>query len=198
VSDFKAGQASEFISTREAAARLGVALSTIQSWVETGVLPAWKTAGGHRRIPNDAVEKMRLKQTASLTAASAGVFKVLVVEDDAVQREIYRHQFENCKVPVQLLMAEDGFEGLMMIGQYAPDLLIADLAMPEMDGFGMIRRLTAHAVSLRTAIVVVTALTADEIKEEGGLPDGIPVYSKPVPFAVLRSLVEQMASKLAA
>ncbi|MBI4808329.1 MAG: response regulator [Nitrosomonadales bacterium] len=194
----KAGQAGEFVSTREAAARLGVALSTIQSWVETGVLPAWKTAGGHRRIPNDAVEKMRLKQTESLAGASAGIFRVLVVEDDAVQREIYRRQFANCKFPVQLLMAEDGFEGLMMIGRYVPDLLIADLAMPEMDGFKMIRHLTAHTASPRTAIVVVTALTADEIRAEGGLPDGIPVYSKPIPFAVLRSLVEHMASKLAA
>ena len=36
----------DFLSTREAATRLGVALSTVQLWVETGVLPAWKTPGG--------------------------------------------------------------------------------------------------------------------------------------------------------
>jgi excisionase family DNA binding protein len=46
--DAKSGSKQDFISTREAAVRLGVALSTIQSWVETGILPAWKTAGGHR------------------------------------------------------------------------------------------------------------------------------------------------------
>ena len=42
-----------FVSTREAAARLGVALSTVQAWVETGILPAWKTAGGELAWSNE-------------------------------------------------------------------------------------------------------------------------------------------------
>ena len=36
----------DVLSTREAAEQLGVALRTVQLWVENGVLPAWKTAGG--------------------------------------------------------------------------------------------------------------------------------------------------------
>lgn len=187
----------EFISTRAAAARLGVALSTIQVWVETGVLPAWKTAGGHRRIPSAAVERIRLKQHAiSVSGAAPDLFKVLVVEDDVVQREIYRLQFAEWGLPVELLMAEDGFEGLLMIGRHTPDLIITDLAMPELDGFKMLRRLNAQT-TLR--IVVVTGLSGDEIAAEGGLPSGIPVYPKPIPFAALRSLIEQHAiRKLAA
>ncbi|WP_434089560.1 MerR family transcriptional regulator [Neopusillimonas aromaticivorans] len=41
----------QVISTREAADRLGVSVRTVQLWVESGVLDAWKTPGGHRRIP---------------------------------------------------------------------------------------------------------------------------------------------------
>lgn len=188
--------AGKFLSTREAAARLDVALSTVQAWVETGMLPAWKTAGGHRRIPSDAIEAIRLRQQAVLDAVpDPKIFKVLVVEDDPVQRELYLRQFSEWKLPVRLLAAEDGFEGLILIGRHTPDLIITDLAMPEMDGFSMIRRLKSQSAAIRGNIIVVTALTPAEILAQGGLPAGIPVYAKPIPFAVIRPLVEHMAGR---
>ena len=152
MSSHHASQPGGFLSTRAAAARLGVALSTVQAWVETGVLPAWKTAGGHRRIPSDAIEAIRLRQQSVLDQAPVPrLFKVLVVEDDPVQRELYRRQFTEWRLPIQLFMAEDGFEGLLLSGRHAPDLIITDLAMPEMDGFRMIRRLKSHSAAVRGA-----------------------------------------------
>jgi len=186
-----------FISTREAAARLGVALSTIQTWVESGVLPAWKTAGGHRRIPSDAVDAMRLQKQAVLAEASPlELFKILVVEDDPVTQELYRRHFGEWNLPIQLFMAEDGFDGLIAIGRHAPNLIIADLSMPGVDGFKMIRKIKSKPTPIRGVIIAVTALSAAEIEAKGGLPAGIPVYPKPVPFAVLRPLVEHMARRL--
>jgi CheY-like chemotaxis protein len=87
---------------------------------------------------------------------------------------------------------------LLLIGRHAPDLIITDLAMPEMDGFKMIRRLKSQPAAIRSSIIVVTALTPDEIEHEGGLPNGIPVYPKPIPFVALRPVIEHMAGKLAA
>lgn len=199
MNELKTNPAKNFITTREAAARLGVALSTIQTWVENGMLPAWKTAGGHRRIPSDAVDAIRLRRQAVLAEAPVPeVFKVLVVEDDPVLRELYRRQFAEWNLPIQLLMAEDGFEGLILIGRHAPDLIIADLSMPGVDGFKMIRKIKSKATPIRGVIIVVTALTAAEIEAQGGLPADIPVYPKPVPFAALRPLVEHMVRRLAA
>lgn len=186
----------DYISTREAAKRLGVALSTVQGWVESGRLPAWKTAGGHRRIPADAVAAFNSQQQLSLASGRAAqTQKILIVEDDPVMRHLYRQQIEAWHLPVELLMADDGFSGLVLMGRHNPDLLIADLSMPGMDGVKMLRRIAAMDPNISKSVIVITALTPEEIAAKGGLPPDMPVYPKPVSFPVLRALVEFKLSK---
>lgn len=186
----------EFMSTRNAAAALGVALSTVQLWVETGVLPAWKTAGGHRRIPREAVESMLSEKNAvlpsSVQSGQNNQLKVLVVEDDVVHLELYRQRFAEWALPLQLLTATDGFDGLVQIGRHSPDLVITDLRMPGMDGFRMIRHLREQINEKKfdMGIIVVTALDQTEIGDANSLLPGIPIYSKPIPFIALRALIE--------
>lgn len=181
----------DFLTTREAAKRIGVALSTVQDWVETGVLKAWKTPGGHRRIPASMVESIRTRQQeVLLTCQPPERFTVLVVEDEAIQRELYGHQFAELNLPIDLHMAENGYQGLVMCGRYKPQLIIADLAMPEMDGFRMIQELTKLGMS-EDSIIVITGLSRDEIAARGELPEGVAVLSKPVEFKDLKARLSQ-------
>jgi len=53
--DEHANEHAEIVTTRQAADMLGVAVSTVQKWVELGKLASWKTPGGHRRIPVSAI-----------------------------------------------------------------------------------------------------------------------------------------------
>jgi len=183
----------EFITTREAARLLGVGLSTVQGWVEAGILPAWKTAGGHRRIPVASIEDLRRKQLAVLDAApKPGKTTVLVVEDDPVQRLVYEDQFakmtDDLKIDINLVLATNGFEGLLLAGQQMPNLIITDLMMPGMDGYHLIQAL--HAKLKRSvAIVVVTMLSQDEVRARGTIPKGIKVLTKPVPYAALLEVI---------
>jgi len=49
------GDVKDVLTTAKAAELLGVSTRTAQLWVESGQLPSWKTPGGHRRIPRQAV-----------------------------------------------------------------------------------------------------------------------------------------------
>ena len=90
-----------YLSTREAADRLGVSLRSVQLWVESGALRAWKTAGGHRRIPLASVEQMLAARAANAgTAASPAAFDVLLIEDDPVQVELMRARLATLALPV--------------------------------------------------------------------------------------------------
>lgn len=179
---------SDFMTTREVAKTLGVGLTTVQNWVESGSLPAWKTAGGHRRIPVSAVEKLLSAQESTLDDVQ---FTVLVVEDGEFERGMYRQQFIEWKLPVRLLLARDGYEGLLLAGRHTPDCIIADLSMPLMNGIKMIENLYQISGDEKPLILIVTGLNPEQIAAMGTLPPEIPVYPKPVPFTALRQLIQR-------
>ena len=202
----------DVLSTREAAERLGVALRTVQLWVEGGVLPAWKTAGGHRRISRLAVERLINERTMALsgtlplpalptpaTPAMDCRLQVMVVEDEPELLRLFSLVISGWDLPLTLTSASNGFEALLLMGQHCPDLLVTDLNMPGLDGFKMIASLRGVTPAFDgMEIVVVTALSPEEIKYRGGLPDGVRVFHKPVPFDELETLVRARIDGMAA
>lgn len=182
----------EFRSPAEAAKMLGVSPKTIQLWVENGTLRAWKTAGGHRRITLESI--MHVVQQREESKRPSPMVKVtqpilLVVEDEANLRRLYELGVAAWQFPIKLETAKDGFEALVKLGEYRPRVLITDLRMPGMDGFQMIHRLQSLPELSETLVIVVTAMNEEEIKSLGGLPEGLPIFSKPIPFDRLKELV---------
>ena len=181
---------SEYLSTRQAAIRLGVSLGTVQNVVESGALEAWKTAGGHRRIPVASVETL-LARRRSLTPSAqeyGSQIDILVAEDDLTLQMLYQMTVDSWNLPVKLRIVANGFDGLLQVGQRVPDILIADLMMPGMDGFEMIRRLRANTDLARMDIIVVSAIDRDEILARG-LPSDITIFGKPIPFHEIKGFI---------
>jgi CheY-like chemotaxis protein len=83
---------------------------------------------------------------------------------------------------------------LLYIAKHLPDLVIADLRMPGLDGFDMIHTLHNDPSFGEMDIVVVTGMHKDEIAARGGLPKGMTVLNKPVSFATLQGYVNAKES----
>lgn len=180
------------MTTRQAALVLGVSVRTVQLWVEAGALAAWKTPGGHRRVSRASVEGLLKSERKALGQDRVLGPQVVVVEDDPGMQKLYRAAFDRWGVP--LLVAGDGFEGLLLVGEHHPSVVIADLQMPGMDGFAMVRALVGREDLAHTLLLVVTGLSALEIAQHGGLPAEAPVLHKPVQLKRLESIVlEQLA-----
>lgn len=195
-----------FCTTREAASLLGVSVGTVQLWVESEVLDAWKTSGGHRRVMRDSVDRLLRKipptphapenlPPASQAAPTERPLKVLVVEDDAHLLRLYETRIKRWPLAVHVMCADNAFTALLMIGRTSPDLLITDLHMPGMDGFGMLRVLSVAPEVANTTIVVVSGLDANAIANQGGIPAGIQVLPKPIPFERLESIAHDLAER---
>lgn len=187
----------EFLTSREAASLLGVALSTVQLWTENGLLRAWKTGGGHRRIVRQSVQELLDQQRAAVEEIPVrDQFTVVVVEDNPALLKLYQRQFAVRELPVQLVCASNGFEGLIQIGRCLPDVIITDLLMPGMDGFQMIRALKETPELGNSLTLVVSALTKDEIKARGGLSEDVSVFQKPIPFDDLEKILRERMDEM--
>jgi excisionase family DNA binding protein len=177
----------ETCATKEAASLLSVTTRTIPLWAEAGILPAWKTPGGHRRFRVSDIEALQKKLLGD--EINQPKLKLLVIEDEPDLLTLYRFNVEGWTIPVELQTASDGYEGLLKIGAWQPDMIVTDLQMPNMDGFYLLQVLNRQADLQTTEIIVVSALSKEDIKEKGGVPEGIEVYQKPIPF----DLIEQHA-----
>ena len=88
---------------------------------------------------------------------------VLLVDDNSDDALLIRRLLESKKA-YRVHHAKDGWEGLAMARQYLPDLIISDLTMPGIDGFGLVEELKLDPRTKEIPVVVVSAkdITAEE------------------------------------
>jgi two-component system chemotaxis sensor kinase CheA len=91
--------------------------------------------------------------------------QVLVVDDSITTRTLEKNILEAAGYLVRL--AIDGQEALDVIATGMPDLIIADLAMPRLDGFGLTERVKSDARTAHVPVVLVTSLDSPEDKARG-------------------------------
>lgn len=179
------------VTTTEAAALLRVSVATVQSWCENGLLVSWRTGGGHRRIERASVERLLGQPQPGADGRRAPALQrptVVVVEDDANLLRLYEARISRWPGQPQVLCLNNMVLALLRIGRQAPKMLILDLHMPGMDGFGMLHHLRHSGSVDNTVIAVVTGLDAGAIEDRGGLPGDVDVFAKPIPFDRLEAL----------
>ncbi|MFQ3194147.1 MAG: excisionase family DNA binding protein [Colwellia sp.] len=184
-------------TSKQAASLLEVTTRTIQLWSESGVLKAWKTVGGHRRFNLEDIKalKAELKQETS-AAVEHKLVRVLVIEDEPDLIMLYKMTIEGWNLPIILQTASDGFQGLIQIGAWKPDIVITDIQMPNVNGIHMLKSLTKMEELNDIVVMAVTGLSKAEITKEGGLPAGIPVFTKPIPFDEIEKIISQQCKTL--
>ena len=113
--------------------------------------------------------------------------KILIAEDNPVNRELLRELLEMRGHTV--VEACDGEEALRIIEQTQPDLVLLDIGMPLLDGFGVIRKIRENPRFASMPVVAVTAyaMRGDREKILSSKFDGY--LSKPVDA---RSLVQEL------
>jgi len=130
-----AGGDTEWLTLGQAAKYLGVAQSTIRKWSDLGRVPAFYTPGGHRRYRRADLDAF-LERSGPGKPARGPL--VLVVDDDPQVREVVRINLELEGYAV--LEAANAEEGLAAVEDDAPDLILLDVMMPQVDGWEMLRR----------------------------------------------------------
>ena len=118
---------------------------------------------------------------------------ILLVEDNEMNRDMLSRRLEQRGYGV--LIAVDGVQALEMARSEAPDLVLMDMSLPEMDGWEVVRRLRADS---STAQLPVIALTAHAMAgdRERALDAGCNDYDvKPVDLTRLHQKIQALLER---
>lgn len=175
-------------TTQEAARILGISVTSVQQLVEAGVIEAWKTKGGHRRIPLAAVRAYKAAPGAAPEGKAAADERtsVMVVEDNEMQRSIYEKQISSWDLPIDLIFCENGYQALVDIARRKPDVVLADIMMEGIDGLEVINTLLVYPDLADISIAILSGLKPRDLDGRGGVPKGVVFFGKPINYEELR------------
>jgi CheY-like chemotaxis protein len=116
--------------------------------------------------------------------------RLLIADDKPTNRELIRTVLEN--LGYEVIEAADGIEAVRVARELHPDLIILDLHMPGIDGFGVLAELRRDGGFVDTPIMALTA-SAMQGDRQRAMDAGFDSYvTKPVPLPVLRAEVERL------
>jgi len=123
------------------------------------------TQGGAHLLPASSEDPSTQRQVASLPAAEAPIVKrpkIVVADDDKAILKVVVAALHQLPMDVDIFTAADGIEALEAVEANKADLVILDVKMPRMDGFGVCEKLRKD---IRTAFLPILMLTANSDQE---------------------------------
>lgn len=170
----------------------GVFHTTVINWVNKGKLKAHTTPGGHRRIAlPDLLEFMRRFEMPIPEGLAHRNRRVMVVEDD----ESVRKLLANAVKPISGVEVEacaSGLQALIAIGKEAPDVLLLDIRIPEVDGLEVIRVLRANEQLRPMKIIAITGEPLEPREAEFIKAHADHLFRKPFVTAQVRKRVAEL------
>ncbi len=129
---------------------------------------------------------------AALETVDRQISKVVVIEDDRSASELMARILQAYGVP-EVLQAPDGSAGIQMVRQVRPDLVVLDLMMPGIDGFGVLDHLKSDERLRDVPVIVVTAkdLTNEERARLKGRVQSLLQKGSFIDEAILQGLIDE-------
>ncbi len=119
--------------------------------------------------------------------------KILLVEDNELNRDMLSRRLR--KKGYEVVIAEDGQQGLDFVLSETPDLILMDMSLPVIDGWEATRRLKSDAATEDIPVIALTAhaMAGDREKAiEAGCDD---YDTKPIEFPRLLGKIEALLQK---
>ena len=117
--------------------------------------------------------------------------KILVIEDEARTRNMFRDCLE--AEGFETLGAEDGLAGIGLARQHLPNLVLCDVIMPKLDGYGVLNELRQATTTAAIPFIFITAKT-EKLDRRRGMSLGADDYiSKP---STVEELIEAVSTRL--
>src|SRR5215216_3774973 len=158
-------------TTGEAAKICKVSQQTIIRCFDNGQLKGFRVPGSRfRRIPREALYKFMKDNGIPTGALESGKRKVLLVDDDAELGERIVKVLED-DGRFETRVAQNGFDAVMMVKEYHPDLIVLDVMLPDINGKEVCQRVRGDKTMDDVRIICISGMVEqdkiDDLKLSG-------------------------------
>lgn len=175
-----------------------VTTRTINNWIRAGKLKAYATPGGHFRIWPSDLRKFLKAHNMDINFDFRGEHpkRILVIDDDEAYaemiREVLRDKIKNCEVTI----SQDGYEALILLGEFKPELVVLDLMMPGIDGFKVLELIANRKTDYPMKVLVLSGNLSNAAIERLKSSRADHWLAKPVSIAeLLHSVLNLLSSE---
>jgi len=115
----------------------------------------------------------------------------ILVVDDYVDNRVLLAAWLRAK-GYKVIEAQDGKEGVRQANRSHPDLILMDLAMPELDGIEATRELRQRQAFVQTPIFAISAYVTHAVREDALAAGCTEVFDKPLDLPLLLGKIQGM------
>lgn len=182
------------LTSHEVGELLQINPSSVVKWVNDGLLPAFRTPGGHRRIkPADLVAFLKGHgMYVPPKLKPAGPLRVLLVDDDHAFLSSFERAMKEFHRQLEVTCVDSGIEALLRLGSSEFDAIVLDVNMPEMNGLQVCRRIKEHPATRFVTVVMCTGEFSRDLEKRAIAVGAKALLAKPLaPSDVVNQLLSQ-------
>ncbi|MSP60912.1 MAG: response regulator [Myxococcales bacterium] len=181
-----------YLTSHQIADLISVSPSTVLSWIDKRLLPAFRTPGGHRRVERAALVQFLRHHQMPVPRELVGVARLLIIDDETVFLRTARRQLKRAAPWLVVETAESAADALLKVGTFHADAVVLDAMMPGMDGIEVCGLLRSGPETAHIMVVALTGYSSSEIEAGFKRAGAVAVLQKPLdPAALLQILSER-------
>jgi excisionase family DNA binding protein len=188
------------LTSTEVGDLLQVNPSSVKKWIDAGLIVAFRTPGGHRRIrAGDLVDFLDAhKMPIPRHLRDSARRRLLVVDDDVTQLKAISRALKRYADRIEVVTASNGIDALVLVGSFRPHYVLLDNFMPDLDGVEVCRRLKKNPDTSGIRVIVVSGHLTNAVKRKALEAGALVCLDKPIEIDALAELVLDPDRALAA
>lgn len=170
----------QLYTTHDISRLLQVDPSTVSKWIDRGILMAFRTPGGHRRVRSGDLRSFLIAHQMPVPEElGSAVVKLLVVDDEKAVLDGLKRAFKPYASQVEITTTTSGVEALLLVSENKPHGMLIDLNMPDIDGIEVCRRIRARKNMESVRLITMTGNHSPEMVEKAKEAGAVACLAKP-------------------
>jgi excisionase family DNA binding protein len=171
----------QLYTTHDISRLLQVDPSTVSKWIDRGILMAFRTPGGHRRVRSADLRTFLITHQMPVPEElGSSTVRLLVVDDERQVLDAIKRAFKPYANQVELQTTTSGVEALLLVSEQKPHGMLIDLNMPDIDGIEVCRRIRARKQMEGVRLITMTSAHSPEVVESSKQAGAVACLPKPL------------------